>query len=111
MNVIANAAPTSQRTAADESPNGGSTGETRKRGRVQMNVRKIRIRRNMSPEQKISQMGRIFRVDEVYMWQGLAQISVFVCLIESLSLGHYGQMFGRLSYGLLIRKGSQDERQ
>lgn len=55
--------------------------------------------------------GPDFRAEEVYMWQALAQIWVCVCVIECVSLGHYGQMFGKLSYGLLISKRSWDEMQ
>lgn len=55
--------------------------------------------------------GQDFRGEEIYMWHALAQICVCMCLIESLSVGHYGQMFVRLSYGRLISKRSQDEKQ
>ena len=50
---------------------------------------------------------------KVVMWQALAQICVCmcVCVCVCVSLEHYSQMFGRLSYGLLISKRSQDKKQ
>ena len=40
-----------------------------------------------------------------------SDLCVHVCVCVCVSLEHYSQMFGRLSYGLLISKRSQDKKQ
>lgn len=72
----------------------------------------IGIRRNMSPGIENLPYGQDFRGErDLHVASLGSDLRVCMCLTESLSLGHYGQMFGRLSCGLLISKRSQDEKQ
>lgn len=41
----------------------------------------------------------------------VASLGSDLCVHRCVSLGHYSQIFGRLSYGLLISKRSQDKKQ
>lgn len=78
--------------------------------RVWVNVENQDYKEHVTSIENLS-YGKDFREEELYMWQALAQICVCMCLIEFVSLGHYVQMFGRISYGLLISKKNRDEKQ